>query len=512
MSNKTTVEKLESSFLSSLMVGKAEYVDEMKILISPGDMFLEPNKVLLRVIYSAHDTTSGRNRGTAMILSRASNIQSGNNRTLADDFVDYGIDSAYLDLIESMYVDEVTGRAIAQDIKDSSLRRNLAEFSRKAYAISKSSSPDFRAQAEVAWGDFSGNDNEDMLKDGSAVTENLWNEITGTVVKNTTISLTSMGWLDTHMGIVGGRYYLIAMPPHGGKTIVMKNLIIQAAITSNIVPILFLYEEDPNEAALSFVSMLTGPQSPWVLKGIQEPKDRPTIHKMRIEEMKIDQAIVEKRYAIMRAKGQNIWYKKPTPMEMMELENAKSLVASLSFKAMAAPSSIDEMRSIVRRVARRYPGKHIVPVLDYVQLATSGSDNYREIGTISRNVKQSCLRDGGTDCQVSWFVLSQFNRTHGTSNLKKDVTMGKSPRQMGLTLDALAESPSLGQDPDFIMFGISPSTYVSEAGVAAAGGSDWVQLNYSIMKNRITNQFPDGMIFHNKNNGWVSDDPSFDRI
>ena len=62
MSNKTTVEKLESSFLSSLMVGKAEYVDEMKILISPGDMFLEPNKVLLRVIYSAHDTTSGRNR------------------------------------------------------------------------------------------------------------------------------------------------------------------------------------------------------------------------------------------------------------------------------------------------------------------------------------------------------------------------------------------------------------------------------------------------------------------
>lgn len=514
MTEQKTTLQIEQAFLSAAINGSPEFVEWVRDVITSDDFVIPGHGMIYDSMLAAHDATGGRDRSPSMIVSQAAKLRIERGKWEADGIVlatleELGCGLEYLNGLKANWVNEDSGREYGVFIQDQADRRRLQNAATGIFSLATSDDPDYREKAEKLFAESVTPNDKDTIVDGADAVDAIWDGIRQTRAIPFRSVLTGIQPIDAFgLGLGAGKYYLIAGPTHDGKTQVCMATVFGAAYYSNALVVLFPYEQDWLELSCTVQAMFTGGQKPWVLN-VPEPEKRTPVHKKRVMELSQPREQVIAQYKSQRRMGYDVRFVQPTEGELLELENAKTLMHRLGYKVEYAPGGIRAMRSTIRRIARNNPDRHIIAVLDYIQLAASGEDNYREINFISHQVKESAMKDKSDpkspNPQVTWVVLSQFNRTNGTNALKQDVSWDTVPRDK-MQLDALAESPALGQDPDFIMFLLQNERYMSSLEKTALGldKKNAVKLSFSVMKNRIGTEYGDGAVWIYKANGMVS--------
>lgn len=519
-----TIFQVERSVLSILMTcSDEEVVEETRLLLDPEDMS-PVNRLILQALYAAHDATSGTDRSPAAIMTQARRIRVSPEQMLIDRFNELGVTIDMLNLIASTPTPQESIDEYVTDLLFEAQKSKLRIASVQMAKLAETHDPDMIESAEQIWNEFLAKRSQDDLLEGTELVTDVWNGLTGAAPMPLRFSMTGIPAFDNHSGIVGGGYYLIAMPTHDGKTQLALNVVAQAALnngvfgpnqSSDVVFVYFAYEAEARQTVtVNLMSMCTGEHIPWVIQ--EDEVKRREIHAKRIKEIlayRSNPGIILQKYELKRRRGENVYFQEPTVDELLELKNAQTVVYRMKYKVLEFPRSTAHMRSVVQRLARKNPGKHIIAVLDYVQLATNGMDAYREVTYLSRNIKQSCLKDAGDKSFISWIVLSQFNRGQGTNSLKGNVKVSTWPREL-LPLTALAESSSLMTDPDFIIHGLQNGRYLNgpEALAGTGDDDDWTRITGSVMKDRYMSEYPNVEFFVNRHNGFIANEKKLQRI
>lgn len=509
----TTTIQIEQAFLSGLMTVEDQHVESVRDIVTVHDFSIPGHDMLYQSILSAYDNSRGKDRTATFILTQAAKIPAETEHGISTALTQMealGINGDYIESIKSAWVSEQAIMDYAHHIASAAERRRYKEAASTIYKLADSDDPEFAAKSNNIWSKATEPRGIESVITGEELTDSIWRGIQQVDPMPITSVLSGMQPIDFYSAGFGAkRYYLIAAPPHDGKSLFGLNAVLGAAYYSNAIVIFFPYEQQAVEIQCASISYFTGGNFPWILEGVPEPASRLPIHKERVIELRLDRNLVMADYKMRRQMGYKVNFVEPTQEEMLELENAKSHVRRLSIMFKESPATMSEMRQIVRFTARKNKGRHIIAVLDYIQLAANGElDKRQQLNMISNEVKRSAMQDGD---MVTWVVMAQYNRGNGTNNLKGGVEWSTKPRQIMQT-NALAESPALEQDPDFIIFLLQNPRYMNHKDIEALGvdGMEYILMTWSVMKNRIMTRLGDGELFIYRGNGFISHNPKLD--
>jgi replicative DNA helicase len=298
--------QIEREMLSSMMNAGDELFELARTKIRPEYFSIEHHGLIFEALIAAYDATGGKDRSSTVIMSQAGKIQRAPGVAMLDEFDDLDIDIDYLDGIRKMMVSAEAGKEHVSYIHEQADRKRLKDAATEIYSVADGNDPDYREKSEKLFGEAVMGDSDESVYSGTQLAAMVWNGLTGAQPIKSSNSLTGIFEVDDYfLGFTAGAYYLIAAPTHNGKTIVGKNLIVQAAYNSDIVFVYFPFEENELLAEISFWSLMTGPDIKWIIEK-EEPKNRIPMHKKRISEIiayRYDPESVLRRYASKKAAG-----------------------------------------------------------------------------------------------------------------------------------------------------------------------------------------------------------------